>query len=154
MSTNAPENGRRRVVVAPVLDNRGVSIVGTMPIWIASAVIHIAILGLFYFLCQLVPSLVPSAWAGGQESLQEEVATTTQVEEQPKEFDLTNTQKGMLFSAFALAYALFEVPSGWLGDVFGPRRTLQELGLRLVANHHLLSEDLKRMLQVRHQRRR
>src|SRR5207247_3438084 len=29
-----------------------------------------------------------------------------------------------VFSAFALAYAAFEVPSGWLGDVFGPRRTL------------------------------
>jgi MFS family permease len=40
------------------------------------------------------------------------------------EFGLTDTQKGMLFSAFALAYAAFEVPSGWLGDVFGPRRTL------------------------------
>jgi len=26
--------------------------------------------------------------------------------------------------AFQLAYALFEVPSGWLGDVFGPRSTL------------------------------
>jgi MFS family permease len=41
-----------------------------------------------------------------------------------KEFDLSNTEKGLLFTAFALAYALFEVPSGWLGDVFGPRRTL------------------------------
>jgi len=41
-----------------------------------------------------------------------------------REFDLAEWQKGMLFSAFALAYALFEVPSGWLGDVFGPRRTL------------------------------
>src|SRR3954462_2988714 len=40
------------------------------------------------------------------------------------EFHLTDSQKGMLFTAFALAYALFEVPSGWLGDVFGPRRTL------------------------------
>src|SRR5262245_41773865 len=40
------------------------------------------------------------------------------------EFDLDNAQKGWLFSAFALAYAAFEVPSGWLGDVFGPRRTL------------------------------
>src|SRR5262245_37636963 len=40
------------------------------------------------------------------------------------EFGLTETQKGMLFSAFALAYAAFEVPSGWLGGVFGPRRTL------------------------------
>ena len=27
-------------------------------------------------------------------------------------------------AAFNLAYALFEVPTGWLGDVFGPRRTL------------------------------
>jgi MFS family permease len=26
--------------------------------------------------------------------------------------------------AFNLAYALFEVPTGWLGDVFGPRKTL------------------------------
>src|SRR5947208_8931532 len=41
-----------------------------------------------------------------------------------REFGLSDTQKGLLFSAFALAYASFEVPSGWLGDVFGPRRTL------------------------------
>lgn len=41
-----------------------------------------------------------------------------------REFELTDTQKGMLFTAFALAYAAFEVPSGWLGDVFGPRKTL------------------------------
>lgn len=40
------------------------------------------------------------------------------------EFGLTETQKGMLFAAFTLAYAAFEVPSGWLGDVFGPRKTL------------------------------
>src|SRR5271166_4857766 len=41
-----------------------------------------------------------------------------------REFGLSDTEKGMLFAAFALAYASFEVPSGWLGDVFGPRRTL------------------------------
>ena len=29
-----------------------------------------------------------------------------------------------VFSAFGLAYALFEVPSGWLGDRFGPRLVL------------------------------
>jgi MFS family permease len=28
------------------------------------------------------------------------------------------------FTAFGIAYAVFEVPSGWLGDVYGPRRTL------------------------------
>src|SRR5438128_7564500 len=27
-------------------------------------------------------------------------------------------------TAFNFAYAIFEVPTGWLGDVFGPRRTL------------------------------
>src|SRR5438874_5508358 len=27
-------------------------------------------------------------------------------------------------TAFALAYAAFEIPTGWLGDVFGPRATL------------------------------
>jgi MFS family permease len=40
------------------------------------------------------------------------------------EFHLSNRQLGMLFTAFALAYALFEVPTGWLGDAFGPRKTL------------------------------
>jgi hypothetical protein len=95
MSTNPPENGRRKVVVAPILDNGSLSIGRNVPIWIASAVIHLGILGLFYFLCELVPSMVPSAWGGGPESLAEEVATTTQVEEQPKEFDLSNTNMGI-----------------------------------------------------------
>ncbi len=40
------------------------------------------------------------------------------------EFGLTDTEIGLVFGAFTLAYACFEVPSGWLGDVFGPRRTL------------------------------
>jgi MFS transporter, ACS family, glucarate transporter len=30
----------------------------------------------------------------------------------------------LALTAFNLAYALFEVPTGWLGDVFGPRKTL------------------------------
>jgi MFS family permease len=41
-----------------------------------------------------------------------------------REFGLSETQKGMLFTAFAFAYAIFEVPTGWLGDTYGPRRTL------------------------------
>lgn len=40
------------------------------------------------------------------------------------EFVLTNAQLGYLFGSFALAYALFEVPTGWMGDRFGPRVTL------------------------------
>src|SRR5689334_23015109 len=27
-------------------------------------------------------------------------------------------------TAFSISYAAFEIPSGWMGDVFGPRRTL------------------------------
>ncbi len=35
-----------------------------------------------------------------------------------------DTQMGYVFSAFTLAYALFEIPGGWLGDKWGPRRVL------------------------------
>ncbi len=42
---------------------------------------------------------------------------------------LTVVQMGVVFSAFTLAYSLFEVPSGWLGDVMGPRRVLTRIVL-------------------------
>ena len=45
------------------------------------------------------------------------------------ELHLTKSQMGSVFSAFALAYALFEVPSGWLGDFMGPRRVLVRIVL-------------------------
>src|SRR5271166_1071471 len=34
-----------------------------------------------------------------------------------------------LLTAFQIAYALFEVPSGWMGDRFGPRSTLLRIVL-------------------------
>jgi MFS family permease len=37
---------------------------------------------------------------------------------------LTNTQLGLVFSAFAIPYALFQLIGGWIGDRFGPRLTL------------------------------
>ena len=40
---------------------------------------------------------------------------------------LTEKQMGMVFSAFTLAYALFEIPTGWLGDKLGPRRMLMRV---------------------------
>ena len=45
------------------------------------------------------------------------------------EFHLTPSQMGYLFSAFTLAYALFEVPSGWLGDRFGTHSALTRIVL-------------------------
>src|SRR3954468_23777426 len=37
---------------------------------------------------------------------------------------LSPSQMGMVFSAFTLAYALFEIPGGYLGDKIGPRSVL------------------------------
>jgi hypothetical protein len=37
---------------------------------------------------------------------------------------LTDLQMGQIFSAFVLGYALFQIPGGWLGDRWGPRRVL------------------------------
>src|SRR5262245_14832097 len=34
-----------------------------------------------------------------------------------------------LLTAFQIAYALFEVPTGWMGDRFGPRSTLLRIVL-------------------------
>jgi MFS family permease len=45
------------------------------------------------------------------------------------ELELTVVQMSFVFSAFTLAYSLFEVPSGWLGDVIGPRRVLTRIVL-------------------------
>src|SRR5229473_934343 len=41
-----------------------------------------------------------------------------------KEFNLSNTQLGLVFSGFAYPYALFQVIGGWIGDRLGPRKTL------------------------------
>src|SRR5450759_5412177 len=46
-----------------------------------------------------------------------------------KELALSNTQLGFVFSAFAYPYLLFQVFGGWVGDRFGPRRTLFVCGL-------------------------
>ncbi|MDO8545461.1 MAG: MFS transporter [Opitutaceae bacterium] len=40
---------------------------------------------------------------------------------------LSDAQMGYVFSAFTLAYALFEIPSGWMADRFGPRLTLARI---------------------------
>src|SRR5499426_2326761 len=45
------------------------------------------------------------------------------------ELHLDAVQMGWVFSAFTLAYAIFEIPSGWLGDTIGPRRVLTRIVL-------------------------
>jgi ACS family glucarate transporter-like MFS transporter len=45
------------------------------------------------------------------------------------ELRLTPPEMGLVFSAFTLAYSLFEMPSGRMGDVAGPRRVLTRIVL-------------------------
>ena len=46
-----------------------------------------------------------------------------------KDLALDKVQQGWVFSAFAFAYALFEIPGGWLGDKMGPRSVLMRIVL-------------------------
>src|ERR1700730_14203812 len=46
-----------------------------------------------------------------------------------EDLGITKEQFAWVFSAFGLAYALFEVPTGWLGDRLGPRKVLTRIVL-------------------------
>jgi MFS family permease len=46
-----------------------------------------------------------------------------------KDLNLTNTQVGLVFSAFAYPYLVFQIFGGWVGDRFGARRALTLAGL-------------------------
>ena len=44
-----------------------------------------------------------------------------------RELGFTSTQMGAIFSAFAVAYAIFEIPGGWMGDWMGARKVLMRI---------------------------
>jgi len=44
-----------------------------------------------------------------------------------RDLHFSKEQMGYVFSAFVLAYALFEIPSGYLGDRFGARKVLMRI---------------------------
>src|SRR5207249_7920575 len=46
-----------------------------------------------------------------------------------EDLHLTAVQMGWVFSAFTIAYAIFEIPSGRLGDTMGPRKVLTRIVL-------------------------
>jgi ACS family glucarate transporter-like MFS transporter len=46
-----------------------------------------------------------------------------------QEFGFSNTELGWIGFSFSVAYALFQVPGGVFGDVFGPRRALTAAAL-------------------------
>lgn len=57
------------------------------------------------------------------------VNTGTAGQEIRRAFNLTNLQLGHILSAWAYPYALFQIFGGWIGDRWGPRRTLFVCGL-------------------------
>ena len=46
-----------------------------------------------------------------------------------KEIPLTKTQAGLIFSAFAYPYLLFQISGGWVADKFGARIALTICGI-------------------------
>ena len=57
------------------------------------------------------------------------VAISQAAPEISRDLHFSDVQMGKIFGAFALSYALFEVPSGWLGDWIGPRKVLLRIVL-------------------------
>src|SRR6185437_6672955 len=92
MSTNPANNGRRKVVVAPTVGGSpSISLMRAIGVPIAAFVVHVAVglVGFFLF------ALLANARDATANTGEEEVQATTQVENTPKEFDLTNTDLGM-----------------------------------------------------------
>lgn len=46
-----------------------------------------------------------------------------------QDLGLSKEQMGWAFTTFSIAYALFEIPGGWLGDRIGPRKVLMRVVL-------------------------
>lgn len=44
-----------------------------------------------------------------------------------RDLGLSEGQMSLVFSAFVLSYAIFEIPTGWWGDRIGPRRVLTRI---------------------------
>jgi MFS family permease len=55
------------------------------------------------------------------------VCISTAAPAMKSELGISDVEMGYVFSAFTLAYALFEVPSGWLADRFGARLMLTRI---------------------------
>lgn len=55
------------------------------------------------------------------------VAISMAAPEMMRDLGFDKVQMGLVFSAFAVAYALFEIPGGWLGDWMGPRKVLMRI---------------------------
>ena len=58
-----------------------------------------------------------------------DISTAMASNEFLKDIPLTKTQAGLIFSAFAYPYLLFQISGGWVADKFGPRLALTICGV-------------------------
>jgi OPA family sugar phosphate sensor protein UhpC-like MFS transporter len=56
------------------------------------------------------------------------------------DLDITNTQAGWLMALFFIAYTIFQLPSGFLGDRFGPKKTLTWGAVISIAGNLIFSQ--------------
>ncbi len=57
-------------------------------------------------------------------TLMDRVVIASAKEEIMVDLGITNQMMGYIFGIFALGYAIFQIPSGWIADRFGPRKAL------------------------------
>lgn len=57
------------------------------------------------------------------------VAISAAMNDMSRDLDISNLAFGWVFGVFALGYALFQIPSGWLVDRYGPRIFLSAIVL-------------------------
>lgn len=50
-------------------------------------------------------------------------------EDMQRDLGLSDGQMGIVFGAFAIGYGIFEVPGGWMGDMWGARRVITRIVL-------------------------
>ena len=58
-----------------------------------------------------------------------------------KQFGLSKSAMGLVLAAFTWAYALGQVPSGWFGDRFGPKRLCSHFLLQLRCDRLAMPPD-------------
>lgn len=61
---------------------------------------------------------------GCHDSFRDRICISHAAPEMRKEYGFDAVTMGWIFSAFNLSYSLLQIPGGWLGDKFGPRRVL------------------------------
>jgi hypothetical protein len=86
---NLPDNGRRRIVVAPTIDHGGITLTKFLAVWVTSTIINVVILTLAFFVFLFLGKVT-----AGEAVAEPEVTQTTEVEDTQKDPDLTNTDLG------------------------------------------------------------